>query len=155
MKSFKTRTACGFTLVELLVVIAIIGVLAGIVLVSLNTARAKGRDGRRIADVRQIQTALELYLNDQSSYPSGSATVLDGEHLCSPGGWAASCGAGETDLISTTAAPTPAESNCTSTNSYTYAQTGSGAGYTLTFCLGGPTGGIIAGTHTATQQGIQ
>ena len=44
----------GFTLIELLVVIAIIGLLASIILVSLNTAQKKGRDGRRVADLQGI-----------------------------------------------------------------------------------------------------
>lgn len=61
----------GFTLIELLVVIAIIGVLASIVLASLNNARRKSRDARRITDIKQIQLALELYFDAQSppSYP--------------------------------------------------------------------------------------
>ncbi len=66
----KTSYKRGFTLIELLVVIAIIGILSSIVLASLNSARKKGRDARRIADVKQIQLALELYYDAHSSYPT-------------------------------------------------------------------------------------
>lgn len=71
-----TDKARGFTLIELLVVIAIIGVLASIVLASLNSARRKSRDARRITDVKQIQLALELYFDAQGtpSYPTATAT---------------------------------------------------------------------------------
>jgi type II secretion system protein G len=62
----------GFTLIELLVVIAIIGLLASIVLASLNTAREKGRDARRLGDIREISTALELYYSDHNSYPAAT-----------------------------------------------------------------------------------
>lgn len=65
----------GFTLIELLVVIAIIGVLASIVLASLNSARRKSRDARRITDVKQIQLALELHFDGQgSAYPTANIT---------------------------------------------------------------------------------
>lgn len=60
----------GFTLIELLVVVAIIGVLASIVLSSLNAARSKARDAKRITELKQIQTALELYYNDHGAYPN-------------------------------------------------------------------------------------
>ncbi len=59
----------GFTLIELLVVIAIIGILSSVVLASLNSARVKGRDARRVADIGQLQLALELYYDANSGYP--------------------------------------------------------------------------------------
>ncbi len=61
----------GFTLIELLVVIAIISLLSGIVMASLNSARSKARDARRLSDMRQIQTALELYYDTYGAYPNG------------------------------------------------------------------------------------
>ncbi|HUO50135.1 MAG TPA: prepilin-type N-terminal cleavage/methylation domain-containing protein [Candidatus Paceibacterota bacterium] len=59
----------GFTLIELLVVIAIIGLLASIILASLDSARKKGRDARRIADLKQLQLALELYQDASGTFP--------------------------------------------------------------------------------------
>jgi prepilin-type N-terminal cleavage/methylation domain-containing protein len=70
MKSY-TR---GFTLIELLVVIAIIGILASIVLASLDSARKKGRDARRVADVKQLQLALELYYDQYNAFPTALST---------------------------------------------------------------------------------
>ncbi len=64
----------GFTLVELLVVIAIIGLLSTIGVVSLNSARAKARDAKRLSDVRQITSVLELYYNGKQQYPQSPAT---------------------------------------------------------------------------------
>lgn len=59
----------GFTLIELLVVIAIIGVLASVILASLNTARGKGRDAFRKQSLTELRTALELYYDDHNAYP--------------------------------------------------------------------------------------
>lgn len=59
----------GFTLIEMLIVIAIIGILASILLVGLGTFRGRGRDARRISDLRQVQNALELYFNQTGAYP--------------------------------------------------------------------------------------
>ncbi len=67
----RIRTS-GFTLIELLVVISIIGLLSSIVLTSVNSARAKARDARRIADLDQIRTALELYFDTNGFYPQSN-----------------------------------------------------------------------------------
>lgn len=70
-----TRTR-GFTLIELLVVIAIIGILSSVVLASLNGARKKGRDARRISDLKQIQLALEMFYDSNSSeYPDALTSL--------------------------------------------------------------------------------
>lgn len=67
----------GFTLIELLVVIAIIGILSSVVLASLNSARKKSRDARRVADIKQLQLALELYYdaNPTIGYPTGLSSL--------------------------------------------------------------------------------
>jgi len=79
--SFFMQKRKGFTLIELLVVIAIISILASVVLASLNTAREKARDAKRISDVKQLQYALELYFDDNGGYP----TDLDAASLVTPG----------------------------------------------------------------------
>ncbi len=61
----------GFTLIELLVVISIIGLLSSVVLASLNSARAKARDAKRMSDLGEIQKALEFYYDKYGSYPAG------------------------------------------------------------------------------------
>jgi prepilin-type N-terminal cleavage/methylation domain-containing protein len=60
----------GFTLIELLVVVAIIGLLSSVVLASLNSARAKGRDARRKMDIEQMRNALVLYFDANGKYPN-------------------------------------------------------------------------------------
>lgn len=59
----------GFTLIEMLVVIAIISILIGIGVNTFTIAQKKARDVRRKADIRSIQTALELYKQDTGVYP--------------------------------------------------------------------------------------
>jgi prepilin-type N-terminal cleavage/methylation domain-containing protein len=69
-----------FTLIELLVVIAIIGMLSSVVLVSLNSARAKARDAQRLSHMNQILSALQLYWDKYGRYPS-----ISGDSCCD--GW--------------------------------------------------------------------
>ncbi len=132
----------GFTLIELLVVIAIIGLLSTLAVVSLNNARQKSRDARRVADVKQIQTALELYYNDATAYPA-TAVVAPGLALSYTSG-------GNTTTYMASIPDDPQNAG-----TYTYTDGGGDTTtYTLEYTLEGDTGGISAGVRTATPAGI-
>ncbi len=77
----------GFTLLELLVVIAIIGILASIVLVSLNSARQKGKDSHIFGSLGQLRVQVE---SDATSNYNGSFRVASTIPPC-PTGWSGSC----------------------------------------------------------------
>src|SRR3989344_689692 len=84
--NIRQKSQKGFTLVELLVVIAIIGILATLLLLQLGVARQRARDAKRIADVNQVRTALELSFDDNGLYPvqatyAGLASVLVPKYL--------------------------------------------------------------------------
>lgn len=68
----KKKTQQGFTLIELLVVIAIIGILATLAVLSLSDARAQARDAKRAHDLRQMQTAVELFKTNSIAAPEAS-----------------------------------------------------------------------------------
>ena len=71
----------GFTLVELLVVVAIIGILASIITVSVVGSKAKSRDAKRVADVKNLQLALSLYYSDNSQYPTSLGPLVTSNYL--------------------------------------------------------------------------
>ncbi|MCX6799899.1 MAG: prepilin-type N-terminal cleavage/methylation domain-containing protein, partial [Candidatus Falkowbacteria bacterium] len=95
----------GFTLIELLVVIAIIGLLSTLAVVALNNARTKSRDARRVSDIRQVQSALELYFNDNNSYPASVTGTHPGGDCLSTAGFG-SC-SGTTYMTKVPANPEP------------------------------------------------
>ncbi len=153
----------GFTLIELLVVIAIIGLLSTLSVVALNNARQKSRDAKRVSDIKQVQTALELYFVDQNGYPSTSVTLGPGTgttamSLTSGSGFVIGTGGGTTYMGQVPANPTPAT---TANPTYVYTAlpasctTTACTGYSLVFGLEGATGGLPAGPHTANVNGIQ
>ena len=60
----------GFTLIELLVVIAIIGLLSSLAVVNLNSARGKARDAKRISEIKQLSTILQIEATEGPSAAS-------------------------------------------------------------------------------------
>ncbi|TAL20383.1 prepilin-type N-terminal cleavage/methylation domain-containing protein [Patescibacteria group bacterium] len=151
MNRSKTK---GFTLIELLVVIAIIGLLSTLAIIALNSARVKSRDAKRVSDIKQIQTALELYYADSSEYPIEALAVNLGNtgqlKLCdkaSSGGWADAC--------TTTTYMGQVPKDPTAAQNYAYTAASPGSTYSITFTLEGVVGSLAAGAHTATPNGIQ
>jgi len=125
--------------------------LATLAVVALQQARKNARDAKRIADVRQMQTALELFFNDNQYYPLAADVVA--------GGAIATNGITYMNIVPT--APTPADGTCgEGDNDYTYVATGTQVGtvgygsYEINFCLGGQTGGLMSGMKQATPGGI-
>lgn len=73
---FKNKNQRGFTLLELLVVIGIIGLLASIIVVNLTGARRRARDTKRVADIRNLQTASEDYFGKNGKYPTAISDLV-------------------------------------------------------------------------------
>ncbi|MEI7452441.1 MAG: type II secretion system protein [Candidatus Falkowbacteria bacterium] len=139
----------GFTLIELLIVIAIIGILATIAVISLQNARVKSRDARRLSDVDQMQTALTLYYRDKGKYPAISDFVAGGSLIATTSAGTVTYMA----LIPT--APTPADGTCSnSDNAYHYSPSSDFKKYTIYYCLGEKTADVGSGNHAATSDGI-
>ena len=156
--SSPNKKGAGFTLIELLVVVAIIALLTSIALISLMSARQKSRDVKRLSDMTQMNTALELYFATNKGYPSGTDGIPQN---MSP-----------TFLVNIPNAPMPPDGNCEIDNpttgvSYnTYYYVASGTPYTIGlntvypdynyyFCLGQQTGNFSGGPHILNPRGVR
>ncbi len=155
------RLQRGFTLIELLVVIAIIGLLSTLAVVALNNAREKSRDAKRVSDIKQIQTALELYFADNSGYPPAATAINLGtaseDVLCKTANGfetdTATCGANTLYMGKVPANPTP---YLAGSQYYAYTCTGTPcSSYTINFGLESGAGELSAGAHVASPSGIQ
>lgn len=80
MKIFKRRFEKGFTIIELLVVVAIIGILAGVVIIALDSSKVKAHDAQRTTELKELQQALEAFYSQNAGYPQCNT----------PGGWCGS-----------------------------------------------------------------
>lgn len=106
------------------------------VMEQLQEARSLSRDAKRLADVRQLASAAELYFNDNEHYPTDLEELIP------------------TYIGALPVVPTPQDGTCTAEqNKYSYK--GNGKTYALSFCLGNTTGGYSPGPHVLSEQGIR
>jgi prepilin-type N-terminal cleavage/methylation domain-containing protein len=75
--NFSKKFSSGFTLIELLVVVAIIGVLASVVLASLNTARSKGADAAIKSNLDNMRAQAALYYDTNTGYSDGTVAITN------------------------------------------------------------------------------
>ncbi len=156
----------GFTLIELLVVLAIIGLVATFAAVAVNSARSKQRDATRLAQVRQLQSALEDYFNENNLYPPGDRLPLGDvavSSCLSLGGFKGDCSGDQTiflrfvsgtissGLKNKVVCGTPAR------NAFCYSSAEDGKGYALEFELenGVKPAGLVKGVNCASMDGME
>jgi len=123
MKKQYINQQKGFTLIELLIVVAIIGILSALLMSNFIGVRQRARDGKRKADVAQIQAALEQYRADQGSYPTTSSFPNCGSSLTN--------GSGTTYMQKVPCDPL----GVTYYDSGNYYYSSNGTTYTVTACL--------------------
>lgn len=122
----------GFTLIELLIVIAIVGILAALIFSNFVGVRQRARDSQRKSDLRQIQTALELYRADQGTYPS----VIYDQSTCASSGPLKSPDLSVTYMSKVPCNPSYFSTvNSPNTGKYVYSYSSSANTYTLDICI--------------------
>ena len=143
----------GFTLIELLVVIAIIGLLSTMAVVSLNSARAKARDAKRLSDVKQMANILSIQATEGTTVSTLEGCVAVDANVTG------CTGPGEVSQFSKFNDPSTSGTACASgsTGTCQYSITAAGATvenaqirFFLENAAGGLTGGIV---HTINANG--
>ncbi len=102
-----------------------------------NTTASYYKDSKRLSDIRQLATALELYYNDANTYPTNLSLLVP------------------IYLGQIPTPPSPPDGTCSSSqNNYTYTYINA-SNYNLNFCFGSTVGGYSAGIHVLSAYGIQ
>lgn len=121
----------------ILATIILLGLLT--IWLAFSSASVAANNQKRVNDVQQIQTALNIFFKENGYYPPGQAT---------PSGFG--------QYLNHWPTPPPPTGGCPETsNVYFYSSQSSGDDYSVTFCLGAQTQGLRTGIHTLTSKGMQ
>lgn len=141
-------------MIELLVVIAIIGLLSTLAVVALTSARQKARDSKRVADMKQVQTAMEMVFSDAASYAVAGCTAPMAVSGCT--GLPLST---YLPNVATMKDPSNSAILCTPTSAatcnYAFTVTPDGTTYKVNFYLEKKTGDLDLGVHEVTPAGLK
>ena len=108
----------GFTYLEIVIVIVILGILAGFGINSYPGVQKQARDGKRMSDLKQYQTALENYAGSHGGFYPSMTSETSAESLCAYFG-----------MTQCAADPKSGENVCLSgVCNYFYQSNGSGSG---------------------------
>lgn len=127
--SNEKKSALLIVVVVIFFTIIVVGLLSTFSIIALNSARSKARNAERVSNVRQIEIALELYYDDNTSYPE----TLGGLNAY---------------LKDIPQNPKPNDGDCDENSEFKYSVLNSNHAYTLDFCLGEATGSFNAGNNT-------
>ncbi|MEK7139930.1 MAG: prepilin-type N-terminal cleavage/methylation domain-containing protein [Patescibacteria group bacterium] len=120
----KYKKGAGFTILELLVVVAIIAILSAVTLVLISATKERSRDAKRMSELRQLQTALNIYTAQVGRFPiAPSATPLSGTDPVSEA------------LIDQDAIEAGPIDPLYPTYAYTYQTDAAGTSFSISFCL--------------------
>jgi len=133
-------------------ILLIFSLLSSLAIVALNSARARARDARRISDIKQIQTALELYYLDNNQYPISETYDIEGMCFCSDG-FKSQC-SGTTYMGIIPSSPEPEDGDCSFLDNFYYYERITPYDYKLQYCLGETVDDIHSGTNIATSMGL-
>lgn len=145
----------GFTLIEMLVVVGLMGILTVMVILYINPSiqLKRSRDNQRIAEIKQIQSALEEYKGDKGIYPAfGSASSPTygwagvGSIFLNTAGGSAGASATVTYLRNIPTGPKTEGNAC---NGYVYAVPSGGRSYTIFIKLEDTNGSYAQAVKTA------
>lgn len=75
----RSTRRSGFTLVETFFVMLFITLFTSLTLGYLQKVRSEARDVRRLADMNQFRSSLELFSHTQSAYPPGKSVLIGHE----------------------------------------------------------------------------
>lgn len=129
------KNRAGFSLIEVLLVAVIVGSLCIASSVSILRNRVEAIDAGRLADIRQMQYALDSFANNDGEYPQDQEFIPGGSLVSRNG-----------HLVYLQAIPhNPRRTGSCPNKDYQYRQTSNGRSYTITYCLGGAINGLAAG----------